>query len=129
VIFETATQSLKKVIGIEYDEALVNIAKINLANYKFKNIPIEIIHADAERYDPIEGTVYFLGNPFGAKTLQIVMDNIQNSLETNPRNIKIVYFNSTGKSVLEKLDWLEFEASIDKNYLGTTVWRNIQRPI
>lgn len=124
VLFAMATQNLKKVIGIEFDESLVNIARKNLYQFKFKNTPIEIIHMDATTFNPIEGTIFYLGNPFGEKTLKIVLDNIKISLDKNPRTIKIVYFNSTGKSVLEKNDWLEIEGIIDNNYSGTTVWKN-----
>lgn len=124
VIFAISTQRLQKVIGIELDESLVNIAKTNLSHFKFENTPVEIIHTDANSFNPIEGTIIFLGNPFGEKTLQNVMDNIETSLSKNPREIKIVYFNSTGKSVLEKIDWLEYETAIDSNNSGTTVWRN-----
>lgn len=124
VVFTIATQLLKKVIGIEFDEALVMTAKENLSRFKHKNSPIEFVHIDATIFNPAEGTIFFFGNPFGEKTLKIVMDNIKNSLNINPRQIKIVYFNSTGKNVLEKLDWLEFEAVIDNSNSGTTVWRN-----
>lgn len=124
VLFAIATQRLKKIIGIEFDDALVNIAKSNLKHSKHKITPVEIIHMDATIFDPIEGTVIYLGNPFGEKTLKIVLDNIKSSLDRNPRTIRIVYFNSTGKNVLDQIDWLEFDGTIDTNYSGTTVWKS-----
>lgn len=82
---------------------MVNIAKTDLSHFKFENTPVEIIHTDANSFNPIERTIIFLSNPFVEKTLPKVMDNVGISLSNNPREIKIVYFNSTGRSVLDKL--------------------------
>lgn len=124
VVFTIATQKLKKIIGIESDKALVDIANANLRKFKFKSTPVDIIHADANNFNPIEGTIIFMFNPFGEKTLQIVLDKIESSLSINPRNIKIIYINSTCNSIMENSEWLELEAVIDDNYSGSTVWRN-----
>lgn len=124
VIFAIATQRLKKVIGLEFDEKLVTIAEMNRRQLNGGITPVEIIHIDATEYNPLEATVIFFGNPFGEKTLKTVMDNIEKSLMSRPRNIRIVYFNSTGRGVLESLNWLEYVTAIDRSNLGTTVWRN-----
>lgn len=124
VLFAIAQHKLKKVTGVEFDQALVDIANTNLSTAKHKNSPVEIIHMDATLFDPTEGTIIYLFNPFGDKTLKVVLDKLKISLEKNPRNIKIVYFNSTGRGILEKIDWLEFVDLIDHNYSGTTVWKN-----
>jgi len=124
IISSIATQKLKKIIGIELDETMINIAQKNIRNLKFKNTPVELFNIDSINFNPIEGNIFFMFNPFGEKTLNIVLNNINNSLRINPRSIRIVYHNSVGESILEKLDWLEFEGKIEDSSYATSVWRN-----
>jgi len=91
IIIFAATKKIKKAVGIEYDKALADIAKNNIASLKLRGSNIEVIHSDAATFDPKEGTVFFMNNPFGWKTLLSVLDNIAKSIRANPRNVRIVY--------------------------------------
>ena len=113
-LFVVGTQWLKKVIGIEIRKELVDIAKKNLRNLKLNNTPIEIINTNAIAFDIKEGTVFFMFNPFGKEAFTKVIGNIKKSLVTNPRKIRIVYYNSVYKDLLDSQDWLVSEEEIDK---------------
>lgn len=121
-IFLVATQKLKKVVGVEVREELADIAKENLKNLRSNKTPIEIFNADAADFDVRDGTAFFMFNPFGDKTLAKVVDNVKASLRTNPRNIRIVYYNPAHRHLLNSQDWLAPEGEIDKT--GIFVWRN-----
>lgn len=121
-VFLVGTQRLKKVIGIEIRKELVHIAGRNLKNLKLNNTPIEIINADASVFDVKKGTVFFMFNPFREKTFRKVIENIKKSLVINPRKVRIVYYCSVYKDLLDSQDWLVAEGEIDKTNIF--VWRS-----
>lgn len=124
VVFFIATQTLKKVIGVDLDKKMIDIAKNNLKNFTAKNSPIEILNLEATKLDPSEGTIFFLFNPFGENTLKAVIDNIKKSSIANPRRIRIVYHEPLYQSVFEKQDWLILEKVIDNIKPKIFVWNN-----
>jgi len=113
-VFLLGTRRLRKVIGVEIRKELVDIARKNLANWKLRVTPIEIIHSDASAFDAGEGTVFFLFNPFGEKTFTKVMENIRKSLVIRPRRVRIVYYCPVYKDFLDAQDWLVPEGEIGK---------------
>ncbi len=121
VIFLVARQNIKKVIGVEKDEELSSIAKVNLNNRKY-NTPVKIINCDAADFDCKEGTVFFMFNPFGYKTITKIIDNIKESLKDKPRKIRIVYLQPMHRYILESQDWLELEGKVGNE--NCLVWRN-----
>jgi len=106
VVFFVAMQKLKKVIGIELDEDLVDVANRNLNNLRINNTPIEIINADASTFQIKEGTVIYIYNSFGRKTIVKVIGNIKDSLAANPRKIRIMYYNPVHNDLFDNQDWL-----------------------
>ncbi len=123
VVFFLAAQRLKKVIGIEIVEELIKIARKNLDKSAIRNgTPIEIIHADAAKFISEDGTVFFMFNPFGHKTLASVIDNIKETLARNPRKIRIVYHNPVERKLLDREGWLTLEGQIEKTNIF--VWHN-----
>ena len=125
VIFAIATRRLKKVVGIELDETLVDIARANLVKFrklKVSNSPIELLHLDVTTFDPKEGTIFFMNNPFGHETTQHVLNQIKTSLVTHPRDIRILYCNPKHRVVLDMQDWLVAEGEIENSRVY--VWRN-----
>lgn len=121
-VFLAGTQRLKKIIGIEIKKELVDFAKRNLRSLKLNYTPIEIINTDVSTFDLKEGTVFFMFNPFGEKTLTKVIENIKKNLATNPRKIRIVYYYPVYKDLLNSQDWLVSEGEIDKTNIF--VWRS-----
>jgi SAM-dependent methyltransferase len=123
VVFFFASQKVKKVIGIELVENLVNIAKKNLNNLKIKDsATVEIFHGDVTDFNFEECTIFFLFNPFGYKTLEKVIFNIKETLVTNPRSIRILYYNPVHCKILDNEDWLILEGQVDSTNIF--VWHN-----
>ncbi|MDP2922776.1 MAG: methyltransferase domain-containing protein [Candidatus Omnitrophota bacterium] len=122
-VLYAATRKIKKVIGIEYEKSLVDIARKNISSFKALKTEIEIIQADAGTYETTEGTVFFLNNPFGYKTLIKVLDNIRNSTLAYPRKVRIAYYGKLYKVLLDTAGWLEPEGEI--NGTGFFVWHNV----
>jgi len=94
-----------------------------VGNLEKKNTHVEIIHNDATKFDPSEGTIFFMYNPFGLKTLNRVLDNIKKSLINNPRKIRIVYYAPPGiffYTPMNAVNWL----IIDSEVGGAIIWKN-----
>lgn len=122
VVFFTAVQKLKKVIGVEMDKSLVDAARNNLANFKFAKTAIEFINEEAVNFKIKDETIFFMFNPFGRKTLEKVLDNIKKSLLDNPRQIRLVYYAPAHRYLLDNESWLILEKSINNSQC--LVWRN-----
>ena len=122
VVFFFSRQKLKKSIGVDSNQELIDIAKKNLANFKLNNSPIEFLNSDAANLQFKEETIFFMFNPFGAKTMRAVLRNIEDSLAINPRSIHIIYYIPAHKHILNDQDWLVLEKNIDKG--NCLIWRN-----
>ncbi|MDP8216957.1 MAG: class I SAM-dependent methyltransferase [Candidatus Kaelpia imicola] len=122
VIFFMAQQKIKKVIGVELNPELFAIAQMNLKSLRRKNSPIELLNIDAAYFDPIEITAVFLFDPFGRRTLERVLSNIKDSLAANPRKVRIVYYNTRFRQLLDDQDWLIYEGFIENS--ACLVWRS-----
>lgn len=68
-----ARRPVRKCVGIEISTIYAERARQNAKRLKGRKAPIEIFVADAAEADYSEGTIYCLFNPFGAKTLQLVL--------------------------------------------------------
>jgi len=117
--FVATRRRLRKAIGIEIEHELAQIARENIAKARLRT-PVTIIEEDASKADLSEGTVYYLYNPFGQETLRRFLKNIQRSLQTHPRDIRIVYLNPKPAQLLDEAIWLHREKC--NGYLQ--VWRN-----
>lgn len=122
VVFLVALQKLKKVIGVELNKELIDIAQRNLVNFTHNKTAIEFINNDVANFKVKDETIFFMFNSFGCKTLQSVLNNIKDSLLDNPRQIQIVYFGPTHQSLLDNEDWLTLERRIDN--CGCRIWHN-----
>lgn len=122
VIFLVATQKLKKVIGVDLNKAFIATAIKNLNTLKFNNTPIEFLNRNAVDFDFTQGTIFYMFNPFGSKTLTDVIANIKESQVINPRRVRILYFNAVYRGLLDSIDWLLPEGEIDNT--GIFVWHN-----
>jgi hypothetical protein len=100
-----ARQRVQKVVGIEISQELCEIARNNARRLRNANSPIEIRNADVALTDISDGTIFFMFNPFGGKTLRHVLTNIR----TRRHNgfVRIIYMNAQFPHVLEEFPWLE----------------------
>jgi SAM-dependent methyltransferase len=125
VIFFVATQRIKKVIGIELQKELAAIAKANLSRLKISQAHVEILNCDSVNFNPTEGTIFFLYNPSGDRTVVKIIENIKNSLISYPRKIRIIFYYLAQRRWLESQNWLEREKD-DIGDIRVSVWRNKQ---
>ncbi len=84
--------NIRKTIGLELKKSLIEIAQNNVKRLKQKHCEIEIIHQDVLKYNFDEGTIFFMFNPFGWKTMRKVIKKFKASYKKNKRNITIIYF-------------------------------------
>lgn len=122
VVFFMALQNLKKVVGVELNKKLIDIARRNLDNFKLGNSSINFINTDAASYEIKDENIFFLFNPFGYKTLEKVLHNIKNSLVANPRQIHIVYCFPIHHILIDDQDWLVLEKEIGNGMC--LIWHN-----
>ena len=121
-VFVAAKQRIKKAIGVEIRKELVDAVRMNLKKAKSNRTPIEIVDSDAAVFEAKEGTVFFMFNPFGKRTMEKVIKNIRQSLLTNPRKIRIAYYCPAYKDLLDAQDWLVFKGEIEKS--GIFLWQS-----
>ncbi len=107
-LFVAATYGAKKITGVDLSSKLLGVARTNIVcfskNYPGKNITLK--HDNAWYFEIEEDVdVIFLFNPFDEILMQQVADNIDISLEENPRKIQVIYFNPLHKHVFLNQGW------------------------
>ncbi|MES2920302.1 MAG: class I SAM-dependent methyltransferase [Verrucomicrobiota bacterium] len=109
LLFVAALIGVKRGVGLELSERLSELARTNASKLRWSHPPIEIRQADASQVDYSEGTVFLMCNPFGARTLETVLDQIRSSLTTNPRQIRLMYIHPEPDhlALFAKCDWLD----------------------
>lgn len=120
-----ARHPFAKVVGVEFQPELCEIARRNARRLRGRMAPIEIVCADAASVDYSDGHVFFFFNPFGAPTLRAVMQSIERSLVSAPRRVSVVYYNPVHEEVLTECAWLECHGLLP-TYSGVRVsfWRS-----
>lgn len=113
---------LERILGIEMHEGMLAAARENIGRFCRGVTPMELIHGDAVDFPVTKETVFFMFNPFGEKTLQRVLDNIKDSLASNPRAIRIVYYAPQHRDLLDRQDWLVLED--DMEGVSCAIWAN-----
>ncbi len=99
-------RGFKKITGVDFSRKFCEQATKNLESTKNK-IPAfsyNVIVGDAAEFSiPEDVDCIFLFNPFDKVIMQIVSDNIDKSLQSNPRDMNIIYANPLYKNLfLEK---------------------------
>jgi SAM-dependent methyltransferase len=109
LLFVAALSGVKSCVGLELSNRLCDLARTNASKLRLPHPPIEIRQADASTEDYATGTVFLMCNPFGALTLETVLNQIQSSLQKNPRQIRLMYIHPEGghRELFARCDWLE----------------------
>lgn len=98
------------VIGVELLPELHAVAVRNIAASGKRNI--ESVCIDARDYQlPASSLVLYLFNPLPAAALSQVIDNLEASLETHPREVRIIYHNPVAEHVLARTSFLKKTSS------------------
>lgn len=108
VVAVFSRQKVHQVIGIEIDEGLAQVAARNANRVRGRRSPIRILCENAADANYEKGTVFFLFNPFGIETLEIVLSRIESSVVADPRSVRIVYYNPRHVELFRSTPWLDF---------------------
>jgi len=95
VLMLAALAGFERIIGVEYSERLCEIARTNLRRFVHKtgvNAQIEVIQSDVInfRFSP-EQSIFFLYNPFGKEALDLMLENLSDSLAECFRPVWLIY--------------------------------------
>jgi len=96
----------KKITGVELSPELANIATVNLQKYKSRRrrcAALEVVCMDAVAFPIPRGPIVcFFYNPFGEEIMARVLENLEESVRQNPRDLIIVYFYPEAEALLQK---------------------------
>ena len=93
-VHQAARWPFRRVIGVEISPALAEAARTALAarRHQHRCRDVEIVVADATTYRvPDDLTVGYFYHPFGSDTFDVVVERIVESLDRNPRRIRLIY--------------------------------------
>lgn len=109
-----ARQNVRRVVAVELNPRLAGRIRENAARLRGRRCPLEIRCVDAVTACIEDGTVFFLFNPFGAETLRGVLANLERSLRTSPRIVRLIYVNPLPEhaAVFAGATWLEDAGSM-----------------
>jgi predicted RNA methylase len=106
VVCHLARRNLHKVVGVEISSTLASVTQENVQKLRGRHAPVEICNADVASTNLSKGNIFFMFNPFGAETLEHVIENIQNSHNISRSRIIIIYVNAIYAHVFKKFPWL-----------------------
>ncbi|HUY14104.1 MAG TPA: class I SAM-dependent methyltransferase [Terriglobia bacterium] len=131
VLCLAARRRVRKCVGIELSETLCRIARMNAQRLRGRKCSVQVVCGDAATADLSAGTIYFMFNPFGPDTMRDFLSNLNLSLEREPRNVRVVYYNCVHRSLLDSCGWLEpFHEFRTSSGLSVAFWRScrVDRP-
>lgn len=101
VLYLAYKMGFNRVHGIDLVLDLCNIAYENMNILKIRDkVTVECI--DATEFKDLDNySLIFLNNPFSAVVMEKVIQNIENSLKRNPRNLTIIYLNPRCHQILD----------------------------
>lgn len=94
VVFAALKYAFGRIIGVEISPELHEIAMQNVARNRerLRCNNIELVNADVLDYTiPDDVTVVYLYNPFRGRVFQHAIDEVERSIEREPRDIRIIY--------------------------------------
>lgn len=122
-----AHKGFKQVTGLDFSKSLCKKAKENLAITKQKNSSLEykVINNDAFYFEiPVDADCIFFFNPFDEIIMTAVVNNICDSLQSNPRRLHIIYVNPLHKELFLKAGFSETWYTKKMKYLEASIFVN-----
>ena len=104
----------KQVVGVDLSAGLCADARANAERVRGRKAPILVYQGNAESFDYSDATVCFLFHPFGATTLDLVLDKIRQ--DTHGRGVRIAFENpdTAQQTVFARHGWLDRYAFWDR---------------
>ena len=122
-----AREDITRCVGIELDPALARIAQDNIAALAGRRAEACVIQGDAASVNCDDGTVFWLFNPFGPRTLSTFVNHLKQSVEAHPRAIRLCYVTPAAEFILARSGWLHKYETVDAWPHRTgkaSFWRN-----
>jgi hypothetical protein len=95
----------RRIIGVEFAVDLDAIARKNVKAYRNRRqlcFNLEPVLTDATRYDfPPGPLVVYFYNPFDRYVMELVIQNLDQSIAEHPRDVIVVYWNPIFSEVIE----------------------------
>lgn len=98
--------SVRRVVGIEVNQELLNQANTNAQRMRQKKSPFEGLALPAEDYDYADATVIYLYNPFDRPIMDKVFARLDDSYHRSPRPLRVAYANCLHEEALRRTGWL-----------------------
>jgi SAM-dependent methyltransferase len=95
----------RKVVGIDFDAALVEDARRNASRVRGRKAEIECRHARAEEFDYGDATVIYLYHPFERSIMELFLTRVAETRQRH-RPLRIVYANAVHNLAFEESGWL-----------------------
>ncbi len=106
-VFVFARSYARRSRGIELHDVAYDYCIRNARSFRFDKSKIEFINEDACSVEIRDETIILIANPFGINTLRSVMQNIEHSLKSNPRTLRLCYYNPREhRQYIESVPWL-----------------------
>ena len=124
-IFVAEQCGFTNLIGVDIAKELIDEAITNLSIYKLKNLnsKLSFLFIDATKYQiPSNAMVFYFFNPFGPDIMQLVINNLNESVKLYPRVIYCLYLNPKYKSIFEKNGFTLLFEEKNKHYLEAVVY-------
>ncbi len=123
----SAHQGFKQITGLDLSKDLCDIAieNLNKTKLKIRSFEFKVINNDAFYFDiPDDVDCIFLFNPFDEIIMSAVVNNIFESLQSNPRKLKIIYVNPLHKELFLKAGYKQTWYSIKMKYIEAVILEN-----
>lgn len=104
-----ALYPVKHVFGVEIDPELCALGRQNGERMRLRRAPVSYLGQSATEYRFEGVTVVTMFNPFGSDTMHKVLGRLQESLDGNPRQVRIAYGNPILGAMFAAKAWLELE--------------------
>ncbi|MGG9971588.1 class I SAM-dependent methyltransferase [Ferruginibacter sp. SUN002] len=125
VICVASQYKFKKITGIDFSKSLCEDAIENTRLLKKTTSTFDVIATDAANYKiPNDVDCIFLFNPFNELIMNKVVQNIQQSIASNKREVYIVYVNPVLKNSFTKKTFTEVYYSKRLKYLEVCILKN-----
>jgi SAM-dependent methyltransferase len=109
----------KRVVGVEFSEALNDIAMQNIAKFdspRKRCTDVVSLAMDARQFQlPDENLLIYLFNPFPANILEDVLEAIRSSVAEKPREVYILYAYPVLLEVFDRFDFTPLD--INKEFV------------
>lgn len=124
VMCVAAHMGATKITGIDFSKEFCDQSKLNLlkTQQKFPQLQFRVFNNDAFYFDiPADADCIFLFNPFDEVIMRGVIENIEISLEENPRDITVIYANPLQKHLFLEAGYTQTYHTIKMKYLEAVI--------